>query len=405
MMGLSSRFAARTFGLMAAASAAVGLGNLAPIPSAHADPGFLTSVVGVGADTDQNLFDAYAGEEPPGTGTTIFYTPVSSGASSDNWTISSFDANPAGGTTTAPGCVTTKLGGPAFDRPNSTTNGITALSDEVSGSLWENPTASQSCTGAGVNVVGEIDFARAARGPKTTGTTLTFIPFARDAIAVAYYDHDTGNLATLTTAQLASLYSSASGEITVGTDTVEACAPISSSAVLTNFETAIGVTSAQATTATTASGCNNLTQNSGNAFYSAVSSLPSGTDAVIPFSAAAWISQANQLALDVSATARSAGVSLTDISGLGLPYTGTVPTLAPNSPYYQSGAYGVTLYDVVPTSKISGVLASNILKGLFVGSTSALCSTPAQTLANQFGEDSLTTSEGTCGSTSTAGDS
>ena len=55
---------------------------------------------------------------------------------------------------------------------------------------WENTSA--SCTNATVNVTGQINFARAARGPKTTGTTLTFVPFGRDAVAYLYYDHGDG---------------------------------------------------------------------------------------------------------------------------------------------------------------------------------------------------------------------
>ena len=45
-------------------------------------------------------------------------------------------------------------------------------------------------------MAGQINFARAARGKKTAGTILTFIPFARDAVAYMYYDNGTGDLSS-----------------------------------------------------------------------------------------------------------------------------------------------------------------------------------------------------------------
>ena len=139
-------------------------------------------------------------------------------AATNNMTIQSFDANPPGGTTLNPGCITTKVGGPSFDRPNSTTAGIAALLDAVNGTGWENSSA--SCTNTPVSVTGQIDFARAARGPKSAGTTLTFVPYGRDALGILIYDHGDRALNTLTTAELTALYSSSTGTTTIGGDTV-----------------------------------------------------------------------------------------------------------------------------------------------------------------------------------------
>ena len=113
------------------------------------------------------LFDALSGASAPNSATTHFFTPLHANSANGNTTIQSFDAFPAGGSTVNPGCITTLTGGPSFDRPNSTTNGIAALNAAISGSGWENTSA--SCTNALVNVTGQINFARAARGPKTTG--------------------------------------------------------------------------------------------------------------------------------------------------------------------------------------------------------------------------------------------
>ena len=170
----------------------------------------------------------------PPSPSTNFFTPLHTDGGDGSTTISSFDANPPGGSTTAPGCVTTKLNGPAFDRPNSTTNGIAALLAAVTGSGWENTSA--TCTGKTVNVTGQIDFARAARGVKTAGTTLTFIPYARDALGILVYDHGDGKLNSITTAQLLTLYSSTSGTSVINGDTVRACLTLSGSTPRSNLE-------------------------------------------------------------------------------------------------------------------------------------------------------------------------
>ncbi len=378
--------------------------GLTSTETAHADPVSSTALAGVGGDGLQDVFDAFAGAAPtPPSANTLFYTPLHSSTATNNVTIQSFDAYPPGGSISAPGCITTKIGGPAFDRPSSSSNGVAALAAAVNGTNWV--ASSASCTGTGVNVTGQLDWARSAGGPKSSGTTLTFIPFARDATVFAYFDHGTNKLSTLTTAQLTALYSSGSGTLTINGDTVEACLPLAGSAVRKNAEAAIGVTDSQANTAANAVGCNNLDQNGGNVFYNTVSGLPSGTDAVFPFTAASWIAQANHVAEDRSGTARANGVDLASIDSLGKPYTGTAPTLNGNDNYYNSSTYGNNVYVVVPTNKISGFTKNAALTSLFAGSSSQICSAAAQATANTFGFNALTVSEGTCGATTLTGNS
>jgi hypothetical protein len=301
--------------------------------------------------------------------------------------------------------VTTEFGGPSFDRPNSTTNGIAALNAAISGSGWENTAA--SCTNALVNVTGQINFARAARGPKTTGSTLTFIPYGRDAVAYLFYDHGDGLLNSLTTAQLKAIYSSSTGQTTIGADTVEGCLPITGSSPRSNLESAIGVSDTTAEAEALADSCDQIQQNSGNAFYNTVNSLPSGTDAIIPISTGDWIAQANGVAVDESSVARGAGYDLGVVSDVtsGKPYTGTAPNLRPNTTYYQNTSYGYNLYTVVPTSKLSGVQEDRGLVSLFAGSSAALCQSSFQSQMNTFGFDDLVSAEGTCGTTTTTGNS
>jgi hypothetical protein len=406
---MSNRFSRRTTRLLMVFSVATGTAGAAVIlsagSSAQADPGFTSAFVAVGSDVTQDVFAGLSGESPqPPTAQTVHTFPaLSSGNATNNLSIASFDANPAGGTTLNPGCIISKAGGPAFDRPNSTTAGITALLAAINGTGFENSSA--SCTGAPVNVTGEIDFARAARGPKSSGSTLTFIPYARDAVGILAHDPN-NKIGTLTTSQLTSLYTSSTGTITVGGETVYGCLPFAGTTPRSNLESALGITDAQASTAATAAGCNSIQQNSGNAFATFYTTLPSGSAAVIPISSGSWISQANGVAVDRSNTSRTNGDSLSAVDSLGQPFTGTAPNLAPNTTYYQSTQYGYNLWTVVPTSKISGFGANAALEALFVGSSSSLCSSTEQTqVVNKFGFDSLVGAEGTCGSTSTTGNS
>ena len=388
---------------IALASGTAGLATLVSITSnAQADPSFVSAYAGVGADVTQDVYAGLSGASPaPPSPVVNWNTPLHSSGATNNRTIDSFDANPLGGTTSNPGCVTTKLGGPSFDRPNSTTAGLAALLAAQTGSGFLNSSA--SCTGTAVNTVGQIDFARAARGPKTSGTTLTFIPFARDGLGVVYFDHSTGHIASLTTAQLTALYSSSTGTSTIGGDTVFACLTISGSTPRSNLEAAIGVSDSTANTAANAAGCNNLIQNSANSFYSFASGLSLGSDAVVPISSGSWISQANGLAVDRSNLARAGGADLAAIDSLGKPYSGSAPSELPNTTYYQSAQYGYNVYTVVPTSKLSGFTQDAALESLFVGSGSSLCSSLEQGIVNNFGFDSLTGTEGTCGSTTQTG--
>jgi hypothetical protein len=388
-----------TFSVLAGTAGVAAI--LAAGQPAQADPGFTSAFVGVGADVTQDVVAGLSGEspQPPTTQAVNFFAQLHSSAATNNATIASFDANPSGGTTLNPGCIITKVGGPSFDRPNSTTAGIAALNAEIDGDGFENTSA--SCTGTPVNVAGEIDFARAARGPATGGSTLTFIPYARDALGILVDDNGTNNLATLSASQLTSLYSSNTGTITIGGETVYGCLTFAGTTPRSNLEKALGISDATATTAATAAGCNSIQQNSGNAFATFTATLPTNAEAVIPISSASWIGQANQVGVDRSNTARTDGYYLSNVAGLGNPDTGTAPNLRSNTTYYQSTTWGYTVYNVVPTTSISGFGANAALENIF---ETAICTTAEQNVINEFGFDSLVAAEATCGSTSLQGD-
>ncbi len=259
--------------------------------------------------------------------------------------------------------------------------------DSINATGWED-TTNTSCTNTPVNVTGQINFARAARGPKTTGTTLTFIPYGRDALGVLVFDHGDAVLNSLTTAQLKTIYSSTTGTTTIGADTVEGCLSISGSAPRSNLESAIGVSDAIAGA-------------------EAQANDPSGTTKC---------SQVLDRAERRGGRGRAGRrphrwcllASITDGSTvLGVPFTGTGTSLLPNSTYYSSTSYGYNLYTVVPTVKITAGNPNEDhgLVSLFVGATSPLCSSAQEAIMNTFGFDDITGSEGTCGSTTSEGNS
>lgn len=405
---------ARISAVLAAGSAGIGTAAAMTVTgAAQADPTFVAAKVGVGSDTIQDIIDAYAGAEPFTGPNEKLTTPLLDTV--NNAMLASFDAVPFGGSPSAPGCITTRLGGPSLDRPNGSSNGVQALrASSGSGSNAAGPTfwqaSSGSCTGAAVNVSGDIDFARSSRGPNTTGTNLTFIPFARDGLTYALFQaaSDTNNIGALTTAQLASIYNStaAGGGATIGTETVKGCLPQSGSGTRSFWEGAIGVADSAADAEATASACNgttaNIEENNANSFYNFAhtNAVANSVAFIIPFSAGSWIAQANGVSTDNSANGRSPAsgpaVVLGDPNGTaGGPTTGTAPNLAPNAAYYQDATFGRDLFVVTPTNKISGLSRDKGLTALVAGSTSQICGTAAQNTAHSFGFDSLNSSDST----------
>ncbi|MFG2428567.1 hypothetical protein [Streptomyces sp. NPDC048590] len=144
---------------------ALGMGIMSPVASA--DPGSPTDyrvLAGVGSDTTQDVAN--------GLGEFI----------DDGALIASYDA-------TGSSTVKTRATGCSIARPNGSSAGITALNNAVD------------------NATGCVDFARSSRGPATTGTDLTFIPFAEDQVTVAVRDDSAlNNNLDLTKAQLKSIY-------------------------------------------------------------------------------------------------------------------------------------------------------------------------------------------------------
>ena len=394
------------------ATAMLMLGNLVTTSRpAGADPLFPKSYVGVGSDTIQDVMNALSGAAPyppPSGVAATFYTPIHSSTASGSKTVTSWDAvDPATG---AAGCITPKLGAPQIDRPNGSGQGHIALSRAIDGGAYH-PTANCGATASTTNnVTGQIDFARSSAGPSSfpAGTQITDIPFARDAVTYAYFDHGLNEISALTTAQLQQLYGTGNvatgGTITLGNGhTVFACMVQSGSGTGKFWDKAMG-NAGNGTTASTsanASGCGSTYEENGaNTFLTStfVSGLTATQDVVIPFSVGSWISQLNGVANDRSSTAATAAqpVALGSIDSTA-PTTGVRPNLAPNGTFYSNATYGRDLWILVATSRI-GTFGDAGLKSLFVGSSAAICTASAQTTINTFGF-STPPSSGACGST------
>ena len=361
----------RIVAALAVASGTAGLASLTALSgaSAQADPLSTTAEVGVGADVTQDVYEALSGAGAPNTATTTFYTPLHADGGQRQHDDPVLRRLPAGRLDPQPGLHHHQDRRPVL-RPA-----------QLHHQRHRRPQRGDQRLGLGEHLglvhqrSGQRDRPDRLRpgrpGPEDRGHVLTFAPFARDAVAYLYFDHGDGNLNALTTAQLKSLYS---GTLTtIGGDTVKPCLTITGSTPRSNLETAIGVSDATAQTTAHNAGCDQIQQNSGNAFYSFASTLGSTTDAIIPISSGDWIAQANGVAVDESATARAHGVTVGSVNdggtNLGLPTTGTAPNLAPNTTYYQSTSYGYNLYTVLPTNVLSGFGEDATLVSLFTNTS------------------------------------
>lgn len=361
--------------------------------SAQADPKQLTAAVGVGSDTTQDVMNAMTGFTNG-----VNYTPIQSSSASGYRQVISFDAVPPAGVADA--CITPKVGGPTFARPNGSGAGKNALSRAQDGTKYGNA----ACGGV-QDVSGLVDFARSSAGPTTgdVGTDLTYVPFGRDGVSFAYYRAAGSPVTSLTRAQLTTLFTT--GATTIGGVRILPCGIQTSSGTYKFWNTVTTATTTQENTATTE--CNNLLgvgtraeENDGTALKArgdAAEAATAGTEVIIGFSAGSFIAKSNLVA--PGAPPATVGIGSID-DGAGVitsPVTGAAPNLAPNSTFYASTIYGRNVYNIFPTAVIASAIGNSDLKTLFVGSTSAMCTNGA-TIA-KFGFQTIST----CGDTTLKG--
>ncbi|MDX3072278.1 Ig-like domain repeat protein [Streptomyces sp. MI02-7b] len=339
--------------------AAVVAGGLALASPAQADPdaGAFRQLVGVGSDTTQDVLNALAGDTV--NGKSYAGTAVSSGSAR----IASYDA--VGSAT-----ITTRDKGVAFNRPNGSGNGRIALSASLSGSKYPN--------GDGVAIKGQVSFARSSGGPSASGTALTYIPMARDAVGVAARGSELQNL---TVDQLHDIYSGTLKEL--NGQAVHPFIPQGGSGTRKFFVSALGLNDEIVSKVATV-----VQENQADDALKA-------DGALVPFSVASWIAQNNGIAPDHSGTARASGAYLANIQfandeGPTSPVTKVNGKLAPVAGYYDNATFGRDVYNVVPTRAIdpTSVFFDKALYDIFVtnGShTAALASETAEDVIDDFG--------------------
>jgi len=371
--------------------------------AANADPKQYTALVGVGSDTVQDVMNALAGSA---NGT--FYTPINSGSATSFRQEISFDAIPPTGVSDT--CITTKLGGPTYTRPNGSGAGRKALyaASGLSSAGWTGSAIGTLPTCAtAVDISGQVDFARSSAGPAAgdTGTDMTYIPFGRDGVSFGYYRAAGSPVTTLTRAQLTTLFTT--GPQTIGGVRIVPCGIQTSSGTYSFWNTVTTASAANENTATTE--CNALLaagraeENDGTALKARGDALAavsghSGDQVVVGFSAASFIAKSNLVAPGAPPATVGIGSISDNGSGtnLGSPITGTAPALAPSSTFFADSVFGRNVYVVLPTTVATGP-GNLATKALFVGPTSAICN--ATTTINTFGF--LATAS--CGSTTTKG--
>lgn len=381
--------------------AATILGGALTGGSANADPKQYSAAVGVGSDTVQDVMNAMAG-----TTNGIFYTPINSGAATSYKQEISFDAIPPAGV--ADTCITTKLNGPTYTRPNGSGAGRKALyaASGLSSAGWTGSAigALPICATA-VDISGQVDFARSSAGPAAgdVGTDMTYIPFGRDGVSFAYYRAAGSPVTSLTRAQLTTLFTT--GAQTIGGVRIVPCGIQTSSGTFSFWNTVTTATTTQENTATTE--CNALLgraeENDGTALKARGDALAAtaghtGDQVVIGFSAASFIAKSNLVAPGVPPATVGMGSISDNGSGtnIGSPVTGTAPALTPTAAFFGDTVFGRNIYVVLPTTVATGP-GNAAMKALFVGGTSAICN--ATTTINTFGF----LANASCGSTTTKG--
>jgi hypothetical protein len=348
-------------------AAAVVAGGLALSSPAYADPtpaGTFRQLVGVGSDTTQDVLNALAGDTVNGVSYTGTAVKSASGAG-----LASYDAiEPGTGSTTSK--ITTRSGGPSFARPNGSGSGRKALTKSLTGEAWPDST--------GVAIKGQVDFARSSGGPGATGTALTFIPMARDAIGVAVRG---SGLDTLTQEQLRDIYN---GTLTtVNGQTVHPKIPQQNSGTRNFFLNSIGLKDGDLSPNVTV-----VQENQGNAALTE-------DGALVPFSVGGWIAQNNGVSPDytkdsVANGGHLAAIQLPGDTGATTPVATVNGKLAPVQAYYENATFGRDVYNVVPTRAIdpTSIFFDKDLYDVFVTSgthTAALASDSAEKVIASFG--------------------
>lgn len=349
---------------------AAGMIGAAMLP-AQADPPPTGTLAGVGSDTTQDVVQGLA--------------PLSGGRI-ENWHAS------VGGVTHQ--SITVK--GTAITRPNGSSEGRDALFRSMGGT-----TATPWATQPVPQNSGIIGFARSSSQPPATELSASgdvyYVPFALDAVTFATDDAPIAALngVSLTLAQLNTLYEDCQpvGSINPSQSggNVDLFVPQSGSGTRSFWQTTVAPAgfgscvfdrfNASGQPVTT--GGTLVQEHDGT-----VTSL--NNSAVVPFSIAQWVAQAN-------------GVSPERRHGATLhPIAGTAPTTGSGTAFETNASFPVTrpVFNIVPAAQVSGPL-NTATELAFIGAGSAVCTNVATITDFGFIDLSVNaTDPWTCGATS-----
>ncbi len=304
------------------AALGVTIAGLAIAAPANADP-VSNGYVLVGSDTLQDSSNALIN----GTSVGGSALRVTAGGS----TLGSFDAF---GSTS----IQTKPSGPYFGRPSGSGDGVKALSRSIDGAVWTK-------NGISVAIPGQVDIARSSSGPAVANASgpLVYVPFARDAVSYAYKFGSgvtsASGIESLTAAQLTQIYN---GTLTsIGGVTVVPRLPQTGSGTRNFWVGALGVGQSPAGVPDAAT--TTLQENNATALTPAANTIQ-----IVPFSAASWIAQSNNVAPN---TVNGSNTLLGSIDG-NAPFTGTGTSLVANKAFYDSATFGRDTYVVVEFARI-----------------------------------------------------
>ena len=321
--------------LLTAAALATSLVTIAS-GTALADPTVVPAtadIVGVGSDTTQTILNQFS------TDYNAYLTGLGDTTSPR---LYSFDA-------TGSATITAKAGTTAFNRPNGSGAGITAL-NQTSPSVLP------------------IDFARSSRAPQTGDlTTDIFVGFAKDAVTWSAKSTGSNAPANLTTADLKGIYS---GTITTWnqiTDipgytgpnvAIKAFLPQASSGTRSFFLKAIGVTTVGATVIT------GPEENEGTDL------ALNDVNTIFPYSVGHYIGQV--YGGHTTATDAAGVLSLRNVNGVA-------PVTAGNTinPAFANPTYGRVLYNVVRNAEwTAATVKGTALRNIF-GTSGWICTNGA----------------------------
>jgi hypothetical protein len=430
-MKLSKKFL--TGGVAVLATSA--LVTMAAVP-AFADP--VRPYATVGSDTIQDVWNALTNDSTAVVPSIASYNATSNGVAYNT--------------------ILTKTGGSWFSRPNGSGDGQKAVC-----ATWDtagDSTHLLSLNGAGSNVNltnSEVDFSRSSSGPSGTSGPLTYLPFARDAVSMGYSTQPVGGAASglpaglaLTTPDITALYTglpSADGVVTFTTSGGAAEADAHADATAKVFINGVagnnnGLTvgssfqvfpalpqSASGTRKffAAASGISN-TVGANAAYVSDVAGAVFGTGtagpyeenngraltvagAIIPFSAAQWISQQTAAApntLNNSTMAISSFIDTSNVVNAAVVGSGSSATQGPlfgstdfsgnfnTVPVPGVGVFNRDTYDIIPGAFIGGTpKQSALVSTLSGGGTGQIFSGSGKTIIKKFGFGVLSYSTGT----------